>query len=238
MPDQHEVSPPQPWLVRTSGEFAGTRHVLRETTTRVGRGSDNDIVIDEPIVSSYHLEIQNERGAYKICDLKSTNGTFVNGSRIGEANLTPSASIQVGVAGPEFLFVIEEAPAAARSKMKIDGQATLMSEAPDVLSSLRRNTGTATARAHDELLSTAIARARIARERGFGNQTASIMRQMLSDALRRTHRNLKALITILVFLLLASTGYGLWKIQSLRAEKLNIDTQIANLERLCLRRAN
>src|SRR5882762_10073615 len=90
------------WLIRKSGPQAGARRIIRGDVTRVGRGPDNDVVVDETTTSAHHLEIRRENGSYQIRDLNSTNGTFVNGERIGEAILEPSSSIQLGSTGPEF----------------------------------------------------------------------------------------------------------------------------------------
>lgn len=47
----------------------------------IGRTPDNDVVIHDPKISRHHAQIvQHERGEYSIVDLKSTNGTYVNGT--------------------------------------------------------------------------------------------------------------------------------------------------------------
>ncbi len=52
---------------------------LKEHIT-IGRGEDNDIVVDDERISSHHAEIvQNADGSLQVFDLKSTAGTFVNG---------------------------------------------------------------------------------------------------------------------------------------------------------------
>jgi Mg-chelatase subunit ChlD len=50
--------------------------------TRIGRGTDNDMVIAEPQVSAHHAEIGFRQGHYYLRDLRSTNGTWVNQQRI------------------------------------------------------------------------------------------------------------------------------------------------------------
>src|SRR6266536_3852821 len=148
------------WLVRKTGPQTGTRRLIKEDVTRVGRGPDNDVVVDETTISAHHFEIRRENGAFKIQDLHSTNGTYVNGEKIGEAVLTPSSSIQLGAAGPEFAFVLENAPA-------VDLNQTLVSSTPPS----HAPAAAAISRAHEELLSDAITRARKARQTGLGDQT-------------------------------------------------------------------
>src|SRR5260370_34082741 len=83
-------------------------------------------------------------------------------------------------------------------------------------------------RPHEELLSDAVARARKARRTGVGDQTIRIMREMLIVAMRRTHRRFMVTILMLVAALVASTTFGLWKIERLKKEKRDIDSKIAN----------
>ena len=45
----------------------------------IGRAKENNFVIEDSMVSRYHLEIQQIRGSYFIKDKGSSNGTFLNG---------------------------------------------------------------------------------------------------------------------------------------------------------------
>jgi pSer/pThr/pTyr-binding forkhead associated (FHA) protein len=56
-------------------------HELAEETITVGRLSDNDLVIDDPSISSHHAELVHKDGDYVLKDLQSTNGTKVNGEK-------------------------------------------------------------------------------------------------------------------------------------------------------------
>jgi len=50
---------------------------------KVGRALDNDVVLNIPFISDYHLELfQDVEGNVFMTDLKSSNGTFVNGRRL------------------------------------------------------------------------------------------------------------------------------------------------------------
>src|SRR5450432_2827604 len=87
------------WLVSRAGTMPVVEHELPEGTTRVGRGPQNDLVIqglDVASVSLQHLEIDREGNSFRIRDLGSTNGTFVNGERITEAELSPPSTVQFG----------------------------------------------------------------------------------------------------------------------------------------------
>ncbi len=52
---------------------------------RLGAKDDNDIVVDQQDVSRHHAILRVNGGAFHITDLKSKNGTFVNGNRADEA---------------------------------------------------------------------------------------------------------------------------------------------------------
>ena len=53
----------------------------------LGRRDDNDLIINDPLISRIHCTIFNDSGDFYIADLKSTNGTIVNGKEITEAVL-------------------------------------------------------------------------------------------------------------------------------------------------------
>jgi ABC transport system ATP-binding/permease protein len=66
-------------------------------TLRIGRASDNDVVLADLSVSRHHAELRNLGGRYQIVDLSSHNGTFLNGGRIaGRAPVTERDVIGIG----------------------------------------------------------------------------------------------------------------------------------------------
>ena len=211
------------WLVWKTGTLAGQRRLIREDVTRVGRAPDNDVIVDAATVSLHHFEIRKQGEAYRIQDLNSTNGTFVNGERIVEAALEPASSIRFGSMGPELTFMLGDAP-----QPEALGAATLIAPAPELPAP--KPGESPVDRAHEELLSRAIARARLARRRGFGDQTTLIMREMLNAALRRAGMKFKTAMGALTVALVVVSGYGISKIQALRTEKGRIDEQIENIE--------
>ena len=62
----------------------------------IGRGSGNDIMIDNPTISSTHARILREKDFIVLEDLGSTNGTFVNGEKIKKAVINSRDDITVG----------------------------------------------------------------------------------------------------------------------------------------------
>lgn len=62
----------------------------------VGRREDNDIVLADMFVSRNHAEVGKKENRFVIKDLKSRYGTFVNGDRVAEKELSYGDEIQVG----------------------------------------------------------------------------------------------------------------------------------------------
>ena len=64
----------------------------------IGRNSKNDVKINDRNVSNHHLQIiQTDKGDFKLVDLDSTNGTYINGNRVkGEIKIKLSDIIRIG----------------------------------------------------------------------------------------------------------------------------------------------
>lgn len=62
----------------------------------IGRGPDNDVVLEHASMSGSHATIQNLGGTFQLRDLGSTNGTFVNGTQIDEVTLESGAQVEFG----------------------------------------------------------------------------------------------------------------------------------------------
>ncbi|GAA3146269.1 FHA domain-containing protein [Streptomyces rectiviolaceus] len=104
-----EPSPPaapaareRPSGVRTpsaTGTFRKPTSVrpLPARTVRIGRAADNDLVIDDLVVSRRHAELRVlADGTYEIVDLGSHNGTYLNGQPVGRAPVLPGDIVGVG----------------------------------------------------------------------------------------------------------------------------------------------
>jgi hypothetical protein len=68
----------------------------------VGRASDNDVIVDDPLVSRHHCQLKLQHGAYSFADLGSRNGSFVNGEAVSEIALGPGDLIRIGSTEIEF----------------------------------------------------------------------------------------------------------------------------------------
>jgi DNA-binding SARP family transcriptional activator len=88
----------------------GHAYRLTATATRIGRLSDNDIVLDDNNVSRHHAVIIDTGTSFVITDLRSANGIDVRGERIrGTATLGDGDTIRI--CDHEFTFEIEPRPA-------------------------------------------------------------------------------------------------------------------------------
>ena len=95
------------FLVRKEGPNAGTLYEVRAPVTTIGRAPENDVAIagtGRPGRFGRHAELRLADGLWRIVDLESTNGTFVDGERVTEAALDAPATIQLGKGGPELHF--------------------------------------------------------------------------------------------------------------------------------------
>jgi ABC transport system ATP-binding/permease protein len=73
---------------------------------RIGRATDNDVIVADLGVSRYHSELRRGVSGYEIVDLGSHNGTFVNGQRVSAAPVSELDIIGIGPA--TFRLVGEE----------------------------------------------------------------------------------------------------------------------------------
>ena len=77
---------------------------------RIGRESDNDLVLESDSCSRYHAEILLGRGLYKIVDLNSTNGISVNSQQVQEQLIGNGDSVEIGVYTLDLSIPQEETP--------------------------------------------------------------------------------------------------------------------------------
>ena len=83
-------------LVVKRGPNAGSKFSLEGRVTRAGRHPDSDIFLDDITVSRRHAEIVRERAGYRVRDVGSLNGTYINRERIDEAPLANGDEVQIG----------------------------------------------------------------------------------------------------------------------------------------------
>ena len=84
---------------------AGRRmHDLGDDVVSVGRGQESSIFLDDVTVSRKHAEIVRGDDGYRIRDVGSLNGTYVNRVRVDAVDLRNGDEIQVGKYRFRFVF--------------------------------------------------------------------------------------------------------------------------------------
>jgi len=73
----------------------------------IGRDQQNDIVIAHPLASRRHATLERDTTGYIVRDLKSTNGTYVNGEVISDAHRLNSDDIVI-IGASEIIFIDPE----------------------------------------------------------------------------------------------------------------------------------
>ena len=85
---------------------------LSAERARIGRAEDNDFVVPDGSVSSYHGEIFAKGDSIEIHDLGSTNGTIIGGQRVEQAVIAPGEVFQLGSCSATVVgFAAAEEPA-------------------------------------------------------------------------------------------------------------------------------
>jgi pSer/pThr/pTyr-binding forkhead associated (FHA) protein len=91
----HIVTDSAKLLVKLQGQGSRSIELTADSFT-IGRKTDNDLPIDDHTVSSRHAKIVRVQSVYFLEDLKSTNGTAVNGKPVERAQLHDADVITIG----------------------------------------------------------------------------------------------------------------------------------------------
>jgi diguanylate cyclase (GGDEF)-like protein len=86
----------QALLIVLSDPCLGSRVLLAEAPVEIGRGARGGLLIDSDSVSRRHARVEWMGSVHRILDLGSTNGTFVNGSRVTQHELRDGDRVQIG----------------------------------------------------------------------------------------------------------------------------------------------
>lgn len=117
----------------------------------IGRKMDNDVVIDNLAVSGHHARVVEEKGTYFIEDTGSTNGTFLNETKIQKQRLQPGDQIRVG----KHMLIYEDETATAKPKpvsaIVLDGDKTVLAPPPPSDTTRKSKLAAAAAEADDAL---------------------------------------------------------------------------------------
>ena len=117
-----------PFLITQRGPVIGHRHDLDSGQFTIGRGQDNDLVLNDAMVSRYHAVIRQENAGVVLIDLGSTNPALVNDMPLepgvphlmfyapgvtnaqvgssGEAHAAPGLPFVIGEGTPQAYLVV------------------------------------------------------------------------------------------------------------------------------------
>ncbi len=107
-------------LLLTVQDAPDQEFLMSKSEITIGRSTINDIQLAGSRISRFHARIDCSPSGCTLADLGSSNGTYLNGSRIDKASLTPGDRIQIG--GSSFVFL----PAAA--ELEDEGLTQIASE--------------------------------------------------------------------------------------------------------------
>ncbi len=95
-------------LLEVSSESGTSRVPTRSEAIRIGRATDNDVVLSsEPTVSRYHAEVTCSEGGWAIRDVGSHNGTHINGKRLPDNVTQPFGAKDIVTLGAVTVRLIE-----------------------------------------------------------------------------------------------------------------------------------
>ncbi len=115
-------------FVMRSGPTPGATYSLEGDQLVIGRDSSSGVAINDAEVSRKHARLTFQGGKYVLEDLGSTNGTFVNGQRLGSAVVLKSGDV-VSL-GEQIVLMYESLSADAGETMAASRKAVAARPAP------------------------------------------------------------------------------------------------------------
>jgi diguanylate cyclase (GGDEF)-like protein len=116
-----EAGRDRPVLVRVGGSMNGQVCIFRKQEVTIGRSARASWRLYDLGVSRHHARMLRHRGKFYLEDLKSTNGTFVGGRRIGRTELAEGDLIQFGPVA-RFRFALVDELSEASMLQLFEGQ--------------------------------------------------------------------------------------------------------------------
>ncbi|MBI5686892.1 MAG: FHA domain-containing protein [Verrucomicrobia bacterium] len=84
------------FLIHRTAEGEDIKLPITTKPIVLGRGIETDIRVEDDEVSRAHCAVWLETEKLLVKDLRSRNGTFVNGERVSEAEVKPGDSVRIG----------------------------------------------------------------------------------------------------------------------------------------------
>ena len=77
-----------------------------ESVIRIGRSTDNEVILYSAVVSRHHVEIRRNGSSWDIVSL-GANGTYIDGKRITQMSVVDGMIIRLASSGPKLQIRIE-----------------------------------------------------------------------------------------------------------------------------------
>jgi pSer/pThr/pTyr-binding forkhead associated (FHA) protein len=127
-----------PYLIQLSGSGRAVKQWdVSGSPLSVGRGDEVHVKIDDEAMSRQHFVIEPlSPSSYRVRDLNSSNGTYLNGSRVVESPLKSGDRVKAG----NTLFCFEDGTNTVMSRIQEEGKAfqTIVRAAAQAHSPTRR----------------------------------------------------------------------------------------------------
>ncbi|MFZ5874792.1 MAG: FHA domain-containing protein [Nitrospirota bacterium] len=118
---------PVPALLVLGADGAARRFELTAPSVSLGRGEDNDIVVDDPAISRRHLLFRSGASGVTVEDCGSRNGTMFNGAPLTKTVLSYGAELQIG----ECLIRFQGGASPESTQMDERGEETICRQATE-----------------------------------------------------------------------------------------------------------
>lgn len=104
-------------IIQSNNKHRG-EYFIRKKRVTIGRHRENDLRIDDPLISRQHAQIIQQGRTIYFRDLNSTNGSYLNNKRIDIAPLEEGTAIQVGSYKLTFMRSNKNTPSNANNVLE------------------------------------------------------------------------------------------------------------------------
>ena len=95
-PRPKAANPPQRVGETTVARPPSAVHTIDQLVVTIGRGPENNVVLNDLLVSRRHALLRRSGNQWELLDNNSANGTYVNGNRINRALIGPNDIVGIG----------------------------------------------------------------------------------------------------------------------------------------------
>lgn len=90
-----------------------------DSTVRIGRANDNNVVLYSPVVSRHHVEIRGQGNGWEVVNL-GTNGTYIDGQRVDKFAAKDGMVIRLARSGPMIQIRLDDPLPDIATKTMVD----------------------------------------------------------------------------------------------------------------------